>query len=169
VTHKRFFAGCDPGLTGALALVDPLKQEIQVFDMPTFTVKVGKSERRRIDMHSIASWFDLYAEDIGLFTTEQVGPRPHDGATAAFNFGWAASAPSQAAACNRIPVHLVTPQKWKGAMHISTKDESRQLASRIAPQHAALWTPVRGVFDKDMAGGRAEAVLLAIYGSKAAA
>ena len=61
-----------------------------------------------------------------------------------------------------MPMRLVTPQTWKKVYGLKggkeNKDMSRQKASQLFPTYANLWAR-----KKD--DGRAEAVLLAHYGS----
>jgi crossover junction endodeoxyribonuclease RuvC len=84
---------------------------------------------------------------------------PAQGVTSAFNFGFAAGALQGLVAGNAIPMHLVAPLTWKRHYKLSAdKDASRRRASQLFPAHSHLWARAKD-------DGRAEAVLLAYYGS----
>lgn len=150
----KVFAGIDPGLDGAVALVGP--DHIEVFDMPTFELK-GK---RRLDLFGLARFFDLHGSKMVRATIEEPNSMPGQGVASMFKFGFNCGVAQMAAACSFIPTKLVKPAAWKGAMGLSAdKDASRALASRMFPKFGHLWARKRD-------DGRAESVLLAIYGSK---
>lgn len=158
--------GADPGAGGALALVRHLHSlggtetvQIVVEDMPVHVV----NDKRRIDLHALIRWFRQQAMVYGDITalTENVGGMPGQSPNGSFWFGYAACAVQAAAVAADIPLRLVTPQVWKKHYGLKggkeNKDQSRQAASRLFPQHAHLW-PLK------KHDGRAEAVLLANYG-----
>lgn len=152
--------GIDPGLGGALAFYEPALDMFSVIDMPTHTITVNKSLKRRIDLHQLASLIraNACADDHAII--EEVSASPQMGVTSAFSFGWSACAPVAILAALSIPYKLVRPNDWKRAMGLNAdKDRSRQRASQLMPAHAHYW-PNKGH------DGRAEAALLAYYGSK---
>lgn len=152
------YVGIDPGLSGALAIVEPVPAVVQVFDMPTLEI----NGRNRLDMHALLAllreWNMLH--DIKGVLVEDVGAMP--GQAFMFPFGFACGAAQMAVTAVQLPLRLVTPQKWKKHYGLrggkENKDQSRLLASRLFPAHAAKWAR-----KKD--DGRAEAVLLANYGA----
>jgi crossover junction endodeoxyribonuclease RuvC len=101
--------------------------------------------------------------DIVAATVERVHAMPGQGVTSMFSFGFAAGSLQQALASAEIPVTLVTPASWKAIYGLrggrENKDMSRTKASELFPGCEHLWAR-----KKD--DGRAEAVLLAHYGSK---
>lgn len=158
----KFIAGIDPGLGGAIALLDGNNAVAQVYDMPTLEISVkvlGKPrKRRRLDMYALARWFDLHGKDIAQAVIENPQSRPNDGAIAAFKFGFGCGAIQAMVASQFIPVRLVPPASWKKAMGLtSDKDAARLIASQRFPAASHWWTRV-------MDDGRAEAALLALYG-----
>ncbi len=156
------FIGIDPGMGGAIAVMafDP-KYDIVVHDMPVHEIN-GK---RRIDLYQLAAVLRTIAETQApqLAVIENVGAMPGQAPNAMFSFGFACGAVQEAVAAAGIPMTLVVPQVWKRVYGIpggrENKDVSRQKASMMFPSHAHLWAR-----KKD--DGRAEAVLLAHYGSK---
>lgn len=148
--------GVDPGLGGALAVA--YQGRVDTFDMPTLDIK-GK---RRIDMHALWTIVrdirNVYAP--ALAVVEDVHAMPKQGVTSSFTFGRVAAAVEMALVAAGIPMHLVAPGAWKRLMGLSAdKDASRLLASRLYPASASQWSR-----KKD--DGRAEAAVLAHYGSK---
>jgi crossover junction endodeoxyribonuclease RuvC len=148
--------GVDPGLGGALAVYAP--SGVLTWDMPVLEVK-GK---RRIDMHALWSLVQeiLAVHEPVLAVVEDVHAMPKQGVTSSFTFGRVAAAVEMALVAAGIPLHLVTPGAWKRLMGLSAdKDASRLKASRLFPACAGQWAR-----KKD--DGRAEAALLAYYGSR---
>lgn len=160
-----YVVGIDPGLSGAIAALALPKLSLVVFDIPTFSVQVGKKTRQRCDMRS--TWLKiqgLAGGEPNLVVLEDIGGgRPmQQGATA---FGIIAGALEMACVAASLPLHKEEPAVWKKALKLKAhkdraarKDEARQLASRLFPAYAHLWA----LKSKD---GRAEAALLAWYGA----
>jgi len=171
----RYVLGIDPGLSGALALyvcetlrtatprIDPpIVFDLRVLDVPTHEIKVNGRKKRTLDLQALGTWFDLHRADIKLAVIENVHAMPAQGVTSSFNFGRAFGALEAMVAASIIPIHYVAPNVWKRHYHLtSDKDASRRKASQLFPAHAHLWAR-----SKD--DGRAEAVLLALWGAKIA-
>lgn len=178
MTRPVAYIGADPGMGGALACLITRGGEgdgathwhdIIVEDMPAHVIE-GK---RRMDHWRLASilgcWGSLY--DVKTVVVEKVHAMPLRGPGGAirqspnglFEFGFAAGALQQAVASAGLHMVLVHPATWKAVYGLrggrENKDLSRQKASMLFPSHAGLWAR-----KKD--DGRAEAVLLAHYGSK---
>ncbi len=154
----NLYMGIDPGLSGAIAVFDPETQFVENFDMPTFKIK-GKSQ---IDLYGLARILDSFHLRIKLAVVEEVGARPGQGVSSMFKFGFNAGAAQMAVAASFIPMRTPHPAQWKHAMGLprgATKEDSRKLAARILPRHSHLWARAKD-------DGRAEATLLAIFGSK---
>lgn len=162
---KGNILGADPGAGGALALYRPDvptgAPSILVVDMPTHEIR-GK---RRIDLYALATQIREWDALLGIThaVVEQVGAMPGQSPNGMFAFGFSAGALQMAVASAGIPMTLVVPQVWKKVYGIpggrENKDMARQKASQIFPAYADRWAR-----KKD--DGRAEAVLLAHYGSK---
>lgn len=156
--------GADPGASGALALLcgsDMLSSVEEVVDMPYHEID-GK---KRLDFWRLAAiigaWTSLHT--INGATVERVNAMPDQGVVSSFNFGGCFYAIQQALASASVPITLVSPVTWKAIYGLrggrENKDMSRQKASQFYPASAHLWAR-----KKD--DGRAEAVLLARYGSQ---
>lgn len=166
--EPRCTLGIDPGLNGAFCLLDPDTGSIEMYDMPT--VNSARREGRGVDV-------DLYA--VGLLIAslkpritkawcERVGGIANQGASASFQFGMNTGVIHGVLAAHLVPLALVSPQVWKFAFGLKKpvgtnakiyKAMSRSTASALAPQHAHYWALAKH-------DGRAEAFLIATYGSK---
>lgn len=156
----QFILGIDPGLSGALALYDPALPHVSVIDMPTLETTTNGKKRRRVDLYQLAQFFDMWAGRIAKAMIEDPRSMPSDGAVQAFKFGHGCGVVQAMVAAHFIPMRLVAPRVWKQALKLSAdKDASRLLASELLPRFATQWTRVKD-------DGRAEAVLLGVYGSR---
>lgn len=147
-------AGIDPGLAGAIAVVDDAG-EVVVFDMPTLTLIRGGRTKREIDPHALTR---ILSQRIDHAIVEQVGAMPKQGVSSVFAFGKCYGIVLGVLAALSVPMTLVVPRVWKNATRTpSPKDGARARASQLLPGSAHLWSRKRD-------DGRAEATLLALYG-----
>jgi len=159
-TGERAIIGIDPGLGGALARYWPVAGKLEVVDMPTLNVGKGKSNKRIIDEYALARIIDDWAQSASVVWLELVGVRPGEGAVGAFTFGKGYGLIRGICAANFLTIHNTTPQSWKKALRVTgDKDQSRLRATALFPRHAGNW-PLK------KHDGRAEAVLIALYGSR---
>jgi crossover junction endodeoxyribonuclease RuvC len=151
--------GLDPGLSGAVAFYNPEKDIIDIVDTPT----MGDKKQRSISAAVLASeikertsihmpWVSAYVEDVHAMIGWGVG--------SSFRFGESKGVLFGVLATLRIPTYRVSPQKWKKAMGLGRdKDASRKMAIERFPAFADLFARV-------MDDNRAEAALIAYYGSQ---
>lgn len=153
--------GIDPGLTGALALLDPAAMALTTYGMPTKKVK-GKTV---ILAEELAAWFDVHRNLIAHAYVEQVSSRPRQAGQ--FQFGINTGLLHGMLYANIIPWTLVPPQQWKyhfglkrleAETYKDKKTDSRRLAAQLFPSHASAFSRVRD-------DGIAEASLIALYGA----
>lgn len=158
------YLGIDPGLDGALALIDDNGTLVGIWDMPV--IRVGKGTRRVVDGVAL---FLLLRErcPYALPILEKVGGMPRQSAPAAFNFGYGCGLIVQGLHALRIPDpdrhpahHLVRPQAWKAALLAGT-DKSKGAAILRAK---AIFPGAASWLTRKKDHGRAEALLLAEYG-----
>ena len=155
---KRYVLGIDPGVRGALALVETVNEipRVKVFDMPIRTYYINGSGRARIEESTLNQWFYAYAPLIARAVMEEVHSMPKDGSVQAFTFGYANGLIKGMLAAYNIPVEMVEPSAWKKPFGLSRdKNRSRMVASRFFPKDDAQWS-------RKMDDGRAEAALLGI-------
>lgn len=155
--------GIDPGAGGALALFVTVQDTtswpfLQLYDMPVIVGKVGSRNRTQISESLLAGLVRDMKPDIAWI--EQVHAMPRQGVTSSFNFGLAFGLCRGVCAALNVPVQLIAPTVWKRHFRLGVgKHDSRLLACRLFPENAAQFARVRD-------DGRAEAALLALYGSR---
>ena len=152
-----FYLGIDPGIHGALAVLDKDADIVDIFDMPTLEFVSGKSKKQRVNPQGIVSEMALFKDRDIQGIIEQVNAMPGQGVTSMFSFGRSLGVLEGALAGLYIPYVHVTPTVWKKKMQVnSSKDGARELAMRTWPHKADL-------FKRKKDDGRAEAALLALY------
>ena len=151
----RFIGGIDPGLTGALAVLDLQDHQLHIWDTPTLIVKVGDKERKRCDVDGYVAAFSHFPLD--YCTIENVQSTPNDGHVGAFTFGKVTGIALGIAAGLDIPMASVAPAKWKMHMQCpADKEQTKHRASLLFPRCTGGWT-------RKMDHGRAESALIALY------
>lgn len=148
---QRCIMGIDPGLSGAIAFLfvdDP--HRVAVEDMPVVDGNVSAS----LLAQKIKAFAPSYA------VIEHVHAMPKQGVSSTFNFGKAFGQVIGVGGALNIPLHFVTPAKWKKRFLLSAdKEEARAMALRLFPACAAS-------FARKKDHGRAEAALIAKYGAE---
>lgn len=154
------YLGIDPGLSGALALYHPTTQQVTTFAMPTHERTVNGKRKRHLDLAGLANWFDLYVPTETHAFVEDPNAMPGQGVTSMFTFGKIVGICQMAVVMANLRYTLVRPNVWKKVLGLTKdKDHARQRASQLFPDAAAQWA----LTSQD---GRAEAALLAYYGSR---
>lgn len=144
--------GIDPGFSGALAFYDGKLQN--AVDMPCH----GEGTKRGIDCARLAELIREF--DPQAVFLERVHAMPGQGVASMFRFGESFGAVRGVVGALQITIYLITPQKWKKALGLpKEKEAARRKATEMFPKQAAI-------FARKMDGGRAEAALLAWYGSR---
>lgn len=156
------YLGVDPGYFGALAFYGPVRDELAIYDMPLFKLsKASGATKHVVDLIQLALIVDENVKGRKVIAfVETVGARPGEAPQGAFNFGFGAGVLHGVCAAHFLRIEGVTPQKWKRALACpADKDGARFRASQLLPQHAGKW-PLK------KHDGRAEAALIALYGSE---
>lgn len=155
------YLGVDPGLSGAIAIYVPSDRWLSVVDIPTHTVTIGGKQRKRLDARKLDTELKALVGSgrVTLAAVEDVHAMPKQGVASAFSFGFVAGAIQQALTAREVPFTLVEPASWKRFLKVpANKDAARRRASQLLPFGADLWPLAKH-------DGRAEAALLAYYGS----
>ncbi len=158
----RRVLGVDPGASGGWAVVDHQGKLVGLGIFPTHTVKRSTKNVTMIDGPALAALFES-ADPTHAFV-ENVHSRPRQAGQ--FNFGLNTGIVHGLIYAAGVDMHLVSPASWKAVYGIKrgddqtkaqTKDQARQMAREIYPQHAHLFKRVKD-------DGVAEALLIALYG-----
>ena len=152
-------AGIDPGLTGAVCLVDPSNPTTcRVYDLPIHVLTRSGKKKRELDIAGLIGILTSHRLDHVFL--EQVGAMPGQGVSSVFAFGKTYGVILGVIAAHTIPLTLVAPAVWKRALAVpKAKDGARARASQLLPGAAAQWRLKKH-------DGRAEAALLALYGAR---
>jgi len=158
-----YVVGIDPGLTGAIAVVDHSNGAlVSVVDMPVEKRPNGKSrvwaEGVAIECVSIMEGLNQSSHNIPV-NLEAVHSSPQMGVTSAFNFGDGFGALRGVLGAFNFSVSFVTPQVWKLSQGVirQDKDYARLKVLDLYPEQAHL-------FKRKKDGGRADAVLIGRHG-----
>jgi hypothetical protein len=109
----------------------------------------------QVDAASLAARLEVMRPDVAVI--ERVSAMPKQGVSSTFKFGTAYGIIQGVVGALKIPVHFVTPGKWKKHFGLSSdKEQSRARALQYWPARADL-------FALKKHHGRAEAALLARY------
>ena len=148
---SRCILGVDPGLSGAIAFFFPDHPErVATEDMPTAAGDV--------DAVILAKRIAVMAPDVVLI--ERVSSRPGQGVASTFKFGRSFGVVIGVVGALSVPLHFVTPAKWKSHFRLDAdKERARALALQLFPA-------VGEQFQRKRDHGRAEAALIARYGAE---
>lgn len=151
------FVGIDPGLQGAIAVIDGEGRFQEVVDMPVITTR-----RKEIDFVTLWPILSRIIADARFVVLEKVGGLPKQSAPAAFNFGAGWGFLRAALIASQVRHDLISPQRWKKSIlegGFKDKGASRECARRHFPDaHDHL--------NLKKHHGRAEALLMAEYGRR---
>lgn len=168
------YIGIDPGITGAVAVIEE-NNNVILFDTPTnqikktgktksgkerFAKEYSESEMARIFTGLAVIVKAISENNIHVFV-EKVHAMPGEGAVGAFSFGKGYGMWLGIMAALKIPYTLVTPQAWKKAMMqgICDKDAARGRAQQLYPHLSAELRFKNNI-------GRADAILIAEFGRR---
>ena len=172
-----FFMGVDPGLSGAIAVVEKVGERLyltHLSDTPTLP-HIHKPGKRVLDSAKLADRLKAarfledrgliyedppFRESVSLAVLEEVCASPLGGSGAMFNFGRSYGVVEGVLLAHETVVRRVKPAAWKVSMGLMGKDKnaSRAKAREFFPDQERF-------FKRVCDDGRAEAVLLAVYGA----
>lgn len=155
------FIGIDPGVGGAIAFFNPAEKYLTVVDMPTFTLKRGKSEKREVDAIGVVNVLRQFgAAPVELALIELAGCRPGQSVSAVHANGRNWGVAFGVLKSTMWPTQIVTPQAWKKALQCpAAKDGARHRASQLLPEFSHFWQRAKD-------DGRSEAALIAVYAER---
>ena len=126
--------GIDPGLSGAIAILEN-KKVISLFDMPVMAE--GKKNKKQLNSAQLVNIIkdNTVEKDEVAVVVEQVNAMPGQGVTSMFNFGQTFGAIKGVCAALKLPIFFVRPSKWTKYFELinSSKDSSRTKAIEMYP------------------------------------
>lgn len=143
--------GIDPGISGAVAFYFPMVPgRVAVDDVPVAGGEINVNELARL----------IRIHRPTLAVMEKVSAMPGQGVVSMFNFGRSYGDVRGTIGAMDVPLHFVTPQKWKKHFGLpADKEQCRLRAIRMFPNAAES-------FKLKKHDGRAEAALIALYGAE---
>ena len=131
-----YMIGIDPGLTGAVAVLDKFGRLVNLHDLPTAGNGKGSAKvKNQISAPELANILQLYPNSIACL--ESVASRPGQGVAGVFSLGDSFGCIRGTLGALRIPLIMVSPNAWKNACGIAKgadKDYSRTLALQLFPE-----------------------------------
>jgi len=167
-----YIVGIDPGLNGAMAVLDEECQLRFLIDMPIFQYTKGKSIKYDYDIQIICKELMFFNNEYMVFLEKMQSMPPGFRVQASFGLGLCQGIFEGLLTMRKLKYELVLPKDWQKVFGITgakgdKKLQSFQIASRLFPT-AELVTPRGRKID-----GRSDALLIAeagrrkLYGSVA--
>ena len=142
--------GIDPGLSGAIAVLDG-KKVLGLFDMPVMSE--GKKNKRQLNSALLVNLIkeNINKEEEVAVVVEQVNAMPGQGVTSMFNFGQTFGALKGICAALELPIFFVRPSKWKKYFELinSSKDASRTKVIEMYPKLSSQLSKKKDVNKSD--------------------
>lgn len=167
----RTHVGIDPGQTGGVAVIpncfdatrEPL---VTLHDTPTFKGE-GRTLYDEAGMSDLLRGVAKSYPDV-FVTIEQVHAMPKQGVSSSFNFGMGYGIWLGIVAALGLPSQRVTPQRWKKVVLADGPKVDQAVCAFAARLYPAIAGNLRGPRGA-LLMGRADALLIAHYGTLAAA
>jgi len=145
--------GIDPGLTGAVAVLDPAGELERLADLPV--IRAGR-RLAWVDGGALQSiLIEVLQGRPARAIVERVSAMPRQGVASAFNFGVGFGSVLAVLQTMHIGVELVTPGVWKRGLGLSSDKRASLDKARLLYPGAELHLAKHE--------GRAEALLLAYW------
>lgn len=161
--------GIDPGVSGAIAMINEEGEIARIEDLPVLCLKKGKKTNTILDIIGLANTLRVVsslnnAHGMGVVAyVEKAQSMPDQGSASTFKYGKSCGAIEGILAAFNFPFTLVNPRTWKKAMMADmdrkSKDASRYRASQLFPSAADMLSRKKDEH-------RAEALLIAEYGRR---
>lgn len=147
-TAHPVLVGVDPGLSGAVAILDATTLDL----IDGYSVPAGEG---RVLVPDLLDLLDLLRGIVvRQVVIEQVSSMPAQGVSTTFTFGRAYGALEAVIQSYRWPLAHITPALWKRRLSLpkADKDGARQWARNRWPESALFITKARGQAIGDAAG-----------------
>lgn len=154
----RLTIGCDPGQTGAVAVLADGAID-RFIDMPTSARRAGGQQVNGATLaEALRETLAAHPGASVLAVVEQVNAMPKQGSASGFRFGQSDGVLRGVLGALRIPMIEVPPQMWKRHLRLTgcDKDAARTMAIQRFPEAAPKLARKKDI-------GRADAVLVALW------
>lgn len=153
---KNVVIGIDPGLSGAMAVIDLDGILMVVYDTPTILTLNGKRKKRSYCLSLMSEYLREWAERCAYAGVENVHAWPGEGVNSAFCLGEGRMAWEAILSTLKYKYQMVEPTVWKRVMVGWGKDKGASIAAAqkmhpSAPLHLKKHH------------GRADAILIAEF------
>jgi crossover junction endodeoxyribonuclease RuvC len=146
------------GIRGGLAIIgdgvcNNIGMLVDAIDIPT----IGDGAKERVDAMEARGWIERHKPDLCL--NERAQAMPRQGSSSGFKYGRATGALETIVMLCAIPLEITEPTAWKRHWHLPPKDKERSRQKAIE-----LFSAVHALLARKLDHGRAEAMLIALYG-----
>ena len=153
--------GIDPGLSGAIAVISG--NYYAVHDMPVIPAGKGAFVKRAVDLEAVARILrestSVFGKDhVGRVVIERVNAFPGQGVSSMFSLGMSFYGVAGVAAGIGLRVDLVGSAEWKRHFELDSDKEKSLTMARFRFPLVEL--------SRKKDHGRAEALLIALYGKE---
>ena len=149
--------GIDPGLSGAIAVLED-KKVLGIFDMPVMAE--GKKNKRQLNSAQLVNVIksNINQDEEISVVVEQVNAMPGQGVTSMFNFGQSFGVLKGIFSAMQIPMDFISPVKWKKYYNLinTQKDSSRTKAIEFFPY-------ISSKLSRKKDANKADAILIASF------
>ena len=149
--------GIDPGLSGAIAVLDDFKI-FEIYDMPIMSE--GKKNKNQLNSAQLVKILkNNFKNNEELFViVEQVNAMPGQGVTSMFNFGQSFGVIKGICSAMQLSMFFIRPAKWKKYFGLikTEKDASRTKVIEIFPY-------ISSELSRKKDSNKADAVLIASF------
>ncbi|WP_299202542.1 hypothetical protein [uncultured Amphritea sp.] len=149
------FLAIDPGIKGAIALLNGRKQFLEVADLPVMAKSATKNKLNAAALSlMVQEWQGIHGL-IGSAMVENVWAMPKQGASSGFSLGHSVGVCEGVLLGLGIPTEMIIPQTWKKHFKLTSDKE-------LCRAKAISYYPLAPLSRKKDAD-RAEALLMARY------
>lgn len=150
-----FFIGIDPGLKGAIAVLDDTGNVIDLWDMPVMAKSKGKKTvKNQVNAGALCDLLLPYMNN--AVTIERVSAMPGQGVSSVFSFGDTVGAIRGVCCALKMRLQYVTASSWK--KHYGLPADKELARAKAIELYPSAHLPHKKDADK------AEAILIARYG-----
>src|SRR5262249_33408909 len=126
--------GIDPGLSGAVAVLDHTGTLVALYDTPVLTLRTSRGTRQEYDVPGLVALLASYASPQSHVYIEEAGARPGQGVKSMFTVGVGFGLWLGVLGALHFPYTRVRPQIWKRAMGLGKdKEQARLRAQQLYP------------------------------------